>query len=190
MTLTRDEAWAKLCEWTDTAPLRKHALAVETVMRAAAARYGSETAAAERWGLAGLLHDADYEKWPEDHPNRIVAWLRERGEGEIAHAISAHYTRWGVPYESPLDKALLACDELTGFVVACTLVRPDGIDSLASSSVVKKLKNKTFAAKVDRDEIAAGVQMLGVPLADHIQFVIDSLRASDGDLGFARGAAG
>jgi predicted hydrolase (HD superfamily) len=94
-----------------------------------------------------------------------------------------------VPYESALDKALLACDELTGFVVACTLVRPDGIDTLAPGSVVKKLKNKTFAAKVDRDEIDAGARMLGVPLADHIQFVIDALRASDGDLGFARSPA-
>ena len=126
MPLTRDEAWSHLCEWTETESLRKHARAVEIVMRSAAGRYGGGDADPERWGVAGMLHDADYEKWPEDHPNRIVAWLRERGEEDLAHAISAHYTKWNVPYESPLDKALLACDELTGFIVACCLVRPGG----------------------------------------------------------------
>jgi predicted hydrolase (HD superfamily) len=132
-----------------------------------------------------MLHDADYEKWPEDHPNRIVAWLRERGEPEIAHAISAHYTKWNVPHESPLDKALLACDELTGFIGACCLVRPDGIGSLTPKSVRKKLKDKSFAAKVDRAEIMAGVELLEVDLAAHVQFIIDSLLPHADELGIA-----
>ena len=190
MTLTRDEAWTHLCEWTETDSLRNHARAVEVVMRAAAHRYGSGDEDVERFGIAGMLHDADYEKWPEDHPNRIVAWLRDRGEDEIAHAISAHYTKWNVPYESDLDKALLACDELTGFVGACCLVRPDGIASLAPKSVKKKLKDKSFAAKVERTEVTAGVELLGVDLGEHIQFVIDALGPHADELGLAgRGAA-
>ena len=108
--LTREEAWALLCEWTPGEALRRHARRVELVMRAAADRYGEGEADRERFGIAGLLHDADYETWPEEHPHRIVAWLRERGEEEIAHAVSAHYTGWGVEYETTLDKALLACD--------------------------------------------------------------------------------
>jgi predicted hydrolase (HD superfamily) len=189
MPLTRDEAWSQLCAWTDTEALRKHALAVEAVMRAAAARYGdpndTDPNQTDRFALAGLLHDADYEKWPEEHPNKIVAWLRERGEPEVAHAISAHYTKWGVPHESALDKALLACDELTGFVVACCRVRPDGIASLAPASVVKKLKEKSFAAKVERAEIQAGVEKLGIPIETHILFVIEALRPLARDLGIA-----
>ena len=151
MSLGRDDAWRLLCEWTPSEALRRHARAVELVMRAAAHRYGAGSADEERWGIAGMLHDADYDRWPEEHPRRIVAWLRERDEPEIAHAISAHYTGWGVPHESALDKALLACDELTGFVGACALVRPDGIAMLESRSVQKKLKDKSFAAKVERN---------------------------------------
>jgi predicted hydrolase (HD superfamily) len=183
MQLTRDEAWTHLCEWTETDSLRKHARAVELVMREAAHRYGRGDADVETWGVAGMLHDADYEKWPEDHPNRIVAWLRERGEEEIAHAISAHYTKWNVPHESALDKALLACDELTGFVVACCLVRPEGVSTLKSKSVRKKLKDKAFAAKVERAEINAGAELLGVELADHIDFIIEALRPHAAELG-------
>ena len=174
--LTRAEAWRQLCEWTRTESLRKHARAVEIVMRRAAHRYGAGAAEEEKFGIAGMLHDADYEQWPEDHPNRIVAWLRERGEEEIGHAISAHYTKWNVPYLSALDRSLVACDELTGFVVAACLVRPDGIVTLAPGSVVKKLKDKAFAAKVERSEITAGAELLGADLAAHIQFVIDALR--------------
>jgi predicted hydrolase (HD superfamily) len=139
MSLTRDEAEALLFEWCATDSLRKHARAVEVVMRAAARAHGGDP---ERWGLAGLLHDADYERWPEEHPRRIVAWLAERGEAELAHAISAHYTQWGVPHESPLDRALVACDELTGFVVACAKVRPEGIATLTPTSVRKRLKTR------------------------------------------------
>ena len=152
-------------------------------MRAAAERYGAGEADVERWGIAGMLHDADYERWPEEHPHRIVAWLRERGEEQIAHAVSAHYTQWGVPYESTLDKALLACDELTGFVGACCLVRPDGIASLQPKSVKKRLKDKAFAAKVERHEVRTGAELLGVELDEHIQFVIDALRPHAAELG-------
>ncbi len=189
MALTRDEAWEQLCKWTETDALRRHARAVELVMRSAAFRYGAGEADEERWGIAGMLHDADYEKWPEDHPQRIVAWLRERGEADVAHAVSAHYTKWNVPYDAPLDRALLACDELTGFIGACCLVRPDGIASLAPKSVKKKLKDKAFAAKVERAEVHAGAGLLEVDLGDHIQFIIDALRPHASELGLeGRGA--
>lgn len=174
--LTRAEAWAHLTDWCETDSLRKHARAVEVVMRAAARRYGEPDADPEVWGIAGMLHDADYEKWPEDHPNRIVAWLRERDEEALAYAISGHYTKWGVPLNSPLDKALLACDELTGFIVACCLVRPEGVSTLAPKSVRKKLKDKAFAAKVERAECLAGAELLGVELNTHIEFIISALR--------------
>lgn len=181
--LTRAEAWTHLTEWCETDSLRKHARAVEIVMRAAAGRYGEPDADPEVWGIAGMLHDADYEKWPEDHPNRIVAWLRERGEETLAYAISGHYTKWGVPLNSPLDKALLACDELTGFIVACCLVRPEGVSTLAPKSVRKKLKDKAFAAKVERAECLAGAELLGVELNTHIEFIISALRPHAEELG-------
>ena len=188
MALTRDQAWQQLCAWTETDSLRKHARAVEIVMRSAAHRYGDGAGDEERWGIAGMLHDADYEKWPEQHPQRIVAWLREQGEDAIAHAVSAHYTVWGVAYESQLDKALLACDELTGFIVACSLVRPEGVATLTPKSVRKKLKDKSFAAKVERHEVHTGAELLGVDLAEHIQFIIDALRPAAGELGIAGSA--
>jgi predicted hydrolase (HD superfamily) len=183
MALSRDDAWTLLTDWTATDSLRNHARAVELVMRAAAARYGEPGADPVRWGIAGMLHDADYEQWPDEHPKRIVAWLEERGEADLAHAISAHYTRWNVPYQSALDRALLACDELTGFVVACCKVRPDGVASLGAASVMKKLKDKRFAATVDRDEVKAGAALLGVELEAHVGFVIEALRAHASELG-------
>jgi predicted hydrolase (HD superfamily) len=189
MALTRDEGWALLCEWTKTDALRKHARAVELVMRAAAQRFGGGDADVEAFGLAGMLHDADYEQWPAEHPKRIVVWLRERPERDcepIAHAISAHYTKWNVPYDTPLDRALLACDELTGFVGACCLVRPGGITTLEPKSVMKKLKDKGFAAKVEREEIAAGAKLLGVELEQLVAFVIEALRPHGTELGLIR----
>ena len=152
-------------------------------MGKAARYYGGDDADEEEWGTTGMLHDADYEKWPEDHPNRIVQWLRERDEENMAHAISAHYTKWNVPYESQLDKTLLACDELTGFIVACCLVRPEGVSTLKPKSVRKKLKDKAFAAKVERNEIHAGVELLGVELSDHIAFIIEALKPHAEELG-------
>ncbi len=186
MSLNREMAWAHLCSWTETEGLRKHARAVEIVLRAAATRYGDGDADVEAWGIAGLLHDADYEKWPDDHPNRVVAWLREQGEESIAHAISAHYTKWGVRYETALDKALLACNEPTVFSVARCQVRPDIVATLAPKSVKKKLKDKRFAAKVERAEVHAGVAELGADLTEHVQFVIDALKPHAEELGIGR----
>lgn len=185
MPITRDEALAKLEEWTTNPSLLNHAKAVEAVMRHAAHRHGAGAADEEAWAVAGLLHDADYDRWPDEHPNLVVAWLRERGEEAIAHAVAAHSFRWGVPQESTLDKALLACDEITGFVMACSLVRPEGIATLAPSSVKKKLKDRSFAAKVDREEVHAGAELLGVDLGEHIQMVIDALKPMADELGIA-----
>ncbi len=176
MSITREDAWNKLTEWTQSDALLIHARSIEIAMRGAAHQYGNGTEDEERWGICGLIHDADYERFPDQHPTIIVAWLREQGEEEIAHAVSAHHTAWGVPYETMMDKALLACDELTGFIGACCFVRPDGIHTLTPKSVKKKLKDKSFAAKVDRDEVKAGVELLDVELTDHIQFLIDTLK--------------
>ena len=178
--MTRDQAWAILHEWTRTEPLLRHARSVELVMRALAARYGADE---ETWGCAGLLHDADYEAFPERHPQVTVERLRALGEEVLAHAVSAHYTRWGIPQESLLDKALLAADELTGFVTACSLVHPEGITGLAPPSVVKKLKQKSFAAKVDRDEIRIGAEQLGLDVSELAGLIIDVLRAHRDELG-------
>jgi predicted hydrolase (HD superfamily) len=183
MGLTREQAREKLYEWTKSDALRTHARAIEIAMRAAALRYGAGETDVEAWGIAGLLHDADYEQWPDEHPNRIVAWLREQGEKCIAHAVSCHLTKWQVPYETPLDRALLACDELTGFIGACCFVRPDGIYSLTPESVKKKLKDKSFAAKVDRGEIRAGLELLGVDFGEHTQFLIEALKPHAVELG-------
>jgi predicted hydrolase (HD superfamily) len=175
-TLTRDEAWDQLTSWTEGDSLRRHARAVEIVMRSAALTYGKGLEDVESWGIAGMLHDADYEKWPEEHPERIVGWLRALGHDGIAHAISAHHTGWNVPYNTLLDRALLACDELTGFIVACCLVRPEGVSTLTPKSVKKKLKDKRFAASVERSEVHAGAELLDVDLGQHIGFIIDALR--------------
>ena len=163
--------------------LLKHARAVEIVMRAAASKYGGSDANAEIWAIAGLLHDADYEQWPDDHPKRTVDWLREQNEEEIAYAVSFHQTAWGLPAKSMMDKCLLSCDELAGFVIACCLVRPEGIATLEPKSVKKKLKDKAFAAKVDRSIIQQGAELLGVDLSDHILFVIDALKPFATELG-------
>jgi predicted hydrolase (HD superfamily) len=183
--MTRDEAWAKLCEWTETASLRNHARTVEVAMRAAALRYGRGADDVESFGIAGMLHDADYEKWPAEHPRSIVAWLSSAGEPSIAHAISAHYTKWNVAYETQLDKALIACDELAGFIVACCKIRPDGIHSLTPDKVVKRLKEKKFAATVERDEVYKSCDLLCVELTAHIQFLIEALTPHAAELGIA-----
>lgn len=178
--MTRDEAREILESMTKGESLLRHARSVEIVMENYANKLGEDPV---EWANTGLLHDADYEAYPEEHPNRIVNQLRELGEEKMAHAISAHYTKWNVPYENSLDKALLACDELTGFVIACCHVRPEGIDSLTSKSVIKKLKQKGFAAKVERDEVYKGVELLGVDLKEHIDFIIDSLKSHKEELG-------
>jgi predicted hydrolase (HD superfamily) len=183
MTLSRDQALNHLRSWTTNPSLLTHARSVEIVMRAAATKYGDGTKE-EMWGIAGLLHDADYEQWPEEHPKRIVDWLRQHEE-DIAYAVSFHQTKWNLPPKTMMDKALLACDELTGFVIACCLVRPEGIATLESKSVKKKLKDKAFAAKVDREIIRSSVELLAVDLDSHIQFVIDALKPFAQELGIA-----
>jgi predicted hydrolase (HD superfamily) len=173
--MTKAEAKEILTSMTKGDSLLRHARSVELVMEAYAKEYNEDPV---EWAITGMLHDADYEAWPEEHPNRIVKELRQRGEDKIAHAISAHYTKWNVPYETTLDKALLACDELTGFIIACCHVRPEGISTLTPKSVKKKLKSAGFAAKVDRYEIQTGIELLGVDQTEHIQFIIDVLKTN------------
>ena len=177
--MNKTEANEILRSMTKGDSLLRHARSVELVMEAYGAHFNEDP---EEWAVTGMLHDADYEAYPEEHPNRIVALLREKGEEKIAHAISAHYTKWGVEYETLLDKALLASDELTGFIIACCQVRPGGIEGLTAKSVKKKLKQKSFAAKVERDEIQAGVDLLGVELNEHIEFIIKVLEANREEL--------
>lgn len=178
--ITRTEALHILVSMTKSESLLRHMRTVELVLEAYAEKLRENK---DEWAIAGLLHDADYEAFPEQHPNVIVEKLRDLGEHKIAHAISAHYTLWNVPYETQLDKALLACDELTGFIVACCQVRPDGIASLEPKSVVKKLKDKGFAAKVDRNEVYKGAELLDVDLNEHIAFIIEVLRKNKAELG-------
>lgn len=178
--ITYTQAKEILHEHTKSASLLRHMRTVELVMEAYAEKFGEDK---QEWAITGMLHDADYEAFPEKHPSVIVEKLQGMGEEKIAHAISAHYTKWNVPYTNNLDKALLACDELTGFIVACAQVRPEGIASLESKSVIKKLKDKGFAAKVERDEIYKGVELLGVDLTAHITFIIDVLKKNKEELG-------
>ncbi len=178
--MVRSEARTILESMTKSASLLRHMRTLELVMEAYAEKLGEDK---EEWAIAGMLHDADYEAYPEQHPKIIVDQLIGLGENKIAHAISAHYTKWNVSYDSLLDKALLACDELTGFIVACAQVRPEGIVTLEAKSVIKKLKDKGFAAKVERDEVYKGAELLGVELAGHITFLIEVLKQNKEELG-------
>ncbi len=173
MSLSKEEAREILHSMTETESLLLHAETVACVMEAYAEALQED---APTWYATGLLHDADYEKYPEKHPDIIVSRLREMDQEAMAYAISCHYTKWGVPAKSVLDKALLACDELTGFIIACARVRPDGLKGLTAKSVKKKLKQKSFAAKVDREEITTGVALLGKELGEHIDFIIGVLQ--------------
>jgi predicted hydrolase (HD superfamily) len=178
--MNREEARALLREMTQSPSLLRHMRSVELVMEAYAEKFNENK---EQWAIAGLLHDADYERYPDKHPQVITERLRQLGEDTIAHAISAHYTKWNVPCTSLLDRALLACDELTGFIIACCQVRPDGIATLEPRSVIRKLKDKSFAAKVERDEVYKGAELLGVELHEHIAFIIDVLKQHREELG-------
>ena len=184
---SRDDAWELLCEYTKGDSLRKHALAVEAAMRAAATRYAEGDADVDEWGLVGLLHDFDYEMFPspDQHPFTGANILCGRGYSDrIIRAIMGHATYTGVPRDTDLARALFATDELCGFLVACALVRPNkSLDDLEVSSVKKKLKDKAFARSVNRDDIRLGVEELGIPLEDHIRFVIDALRPVQKDIG-------
>lgn len=188
---TRDEALALQHEYTKSDSLRKHMLAVEAAMRAYAKRLGEDP---ERWGLAGLIHDFDYERYPnaehsatEGHPAHGVGVLRERGWPEdILQAILGHATYSGVARESPMAKTLFAVDELTGLVTATALVRPSrSVHEVEARSVKKKMKDKAFARGVNRDDVVLGAQELGVELDEHIQFVVDAMRGAADALGLA-----
>ncbi len=178
----RTDALALLEEWVDNEGLRTHMRAVEAAVRHYARMEGADE---DLWGLAGLLHDLDWEKHPETHPLTAVERLRELGyPEEILQAILAHRSDFtGVEPTSRLDRVLYACDELSGLVYACCLVRPTGIDDLAPKSVTKKLKDKAFAAGVSRDDVARGVELIGLERSVHIQNVIDGMRAVAEDLG-------
>lgn len=178
--MDRAEAKSILESMTKSASLLRHMRTLELVMEAYAKKYNEDE---NEWAIAGMLHDADYEAYADQHPNVIVEKLNTMGETKIAHAIAAHYTKWNVPYETLLDKALLACDELTGFIVACCQVRPEGVSTLEPKSVIKKLKDKGFAAKVERDEVYQGAALLGVDLKEHIAFIIDVLKRNKEELG-------
>ncbi len=181
---SRNEAWNLLCEYTQSESLRKHALAVEQIMRAYARKWGEDE---ELYGIVGLLHDFDYERYPtmEEHPYRGCEILRERGYPEdIITAIMGHASYTGVPRETRLAKTLFACDELTGFMFAVTFVRPSkSIHEVTPKSVRKKLKQPSFAASVSREDIEMGIIELGVERDEHIQFVIDALKEIAEELG-------
>jgi predicted hydrolase (HD superfamily) len=186
----REEAWELLCEYTKGDSLRKHALAVETAMRACAARYGAADADVDEWGLVGLLHDFDYEMFPaaDQHPFTGANILCGRGYSErFIKAIMGHATYTNVPRDTDMAKALFATDELCGFLVACALVRPSrSLDDMEVKSVKKKLKDKAFARSVNRDDIYQGAEELGVELDDHIRFVIDALKPAQKEIGLGR----
>lgn len=185
----RDDAWKLLCEYTESDRLRKHALAVEACLRAYARKAGADE---DLWGTTALLHDFDYERWPneahhprEEHPFAGSKILRERGyPEEMIHAILGHADYCQVPRESPLDKTLFACDELSGFLTACALVKPTkSIHDVEASSVEKKLKDKAFARGVSREDVYQGAEELCVPLEEHISFCIAALRTIAPELG-------
>ncbi|MFC1483699.1 HD domain-containing protein [Candidatus Neomarinimicrobiota bacterium] len=185
MTLpSRDDAWTLLCEYTKTDSLRNHARAVEQVMRAYARKWGEDE---ELYGIIGLLHDFDYEKYPtiEEHPYKGSEILREKGyPEEVIAAIMGHATYTGVPRESQAAKTLFAVDELAGFMFAVTYVRPSkSIQEVTPKSVKKKLKQASFAASVNREDIEQGIVDLGVDRDEHIQFVIDAMKEIDEELG-------
>jgi putative nucleotidyltransferase with HDIG domain len=189
--MPRTEALALMEEYTASDSLRKHMLAVEGAMRAYADRFGEDP---ERWGLAGLLHDFDYERWPNEehlpdrgHPSEGVRILRGRSVPEdVLAAILGHAAYCQVPRETPMARALFAVDELTGLVTATALVRPSrSVNDVDARSVKRKMKDKAFARGVSREDIVAGAAALGVDLDEHIQFVIDAMRARAGLLGLA-----
>ena len=171
--MTREQAFDFLTDMTKSASLLRHARTVELVMRAMARHFGEDE---EQFGVCGLIHDADYEMYPNQHPAITVQKLEELGEVELAHAIKGHYTKWNVPRESMLDKCIVAADELTGFIYAAALIRPTKIDGMTAKSVLKKFKTKTFAASVDRDEVRKGAELIGWELRDLINFIIPVLQ--------------
>jgi putative nucleotidyltransferase with HDIG domain len=173
---SRAEAWTLLCQWTESDSLRRHMLAVEAAMRAYAPRFGGDV---ELWGLTGLLHDLDYERYPNldtGHPRYAMRELQERGyPDELVRSVASHADFMGVPRESDMEKALFAVDELSGFILACAYVRPEGLVGMTPKSVKKKMKAPSFAAAVSRDDLRHGPEALGVDFDEHVATVIAAL---------------
>jgi predicted hydrolase (HD superfamily) len=184
---TRDDAWDLVCEWVSADSLRKHLLGVEAAMRAYARRFGEDE---ELWGITGLVHDLDYERFPDlddaenGHPRSAMRLFAELDwPPELIDAVAGHATFLGVPRETPIAKSLFAVDELSGFIAACALVRPTGIEGLAPKSVRKKLKQPSFAAGVDREEVRRGAAELGIEFDEHVAFVIAAMAERADELG-------
>jgi len=180
----RESAWGLLTEFTQSESLRKHALAVEACMRAYARKSGEDE---DKWGVVGLIHDFDYEKWTslDDHPYKGNEILKERGySDEIRLAIMSHAEYTGVPRQSPMEKTLFACDELAGFITACALVKPGkSLAEVDAKSVRRKMKDKAFARSVNRNDIITGAADLGVDLEEHIAFCIEAMKGIAKELG-------
>ncbi|MEA2393532.1 MAG: hypothetical protein QOJ82_1423 [Solirubrobacteraceae bacterium] len=182
--LSREDAWDLLTEWVQSESLRRHCLAVEASMRAYARHRGEDE---ELWGVVGLLHDMDYERHPDldtGHPRMALAELESRDvDPVVVRAIASHADFLGVSRDSPLERTLYAVDELSGFVLACAYVRPEGLDGMTPKSVKKKLKQPSFAAAVNRDDVRAGAEELGVDFDEHVAFVIAALAERADELG-------
>ncbi len=183
---TRDDAWNLVCEWIESDSLRKHVLAVEAAMRGYARRDAEDE---ELWGITGLVHDLDYERYPDPetgHPRMALEELRKHGyPDELVDAVAGHAEYLGVPRVTRLARTLFGVDELSGFIAACALVRPTRIDGLKPKSVRKKLRQPSFASKVDRDQIRRGIEELGVEESEHIQLIIDAMAERADELGLS-----
>ena len=186
---TREEAWDLVCEWIESDSLRKHLLGVEAAMRAYARRYDEDE---ERWAVTGLVHDLDYERYPDlddtenGHPRTALRLLEELDwPQDVIDAVAGHATFLDVPRETQMAKTLFAVDELSGFIAACALVRPTGIHGMTPKSVRKKLKQPSFAAGVNRDEVREGAEELGVDFDEHVAFVIAAMEGESEALGLA-----
>jgi putative nucleotidyltransferase with HDIG domain len=187
---SRAQAWDLLCEWTQSDSLRRHMLAVEAAMRAYAPRFDGDV---ELWGLTGLLHDLDYERYPDletGHPRYAMTELERLGyPPELVRAVASHATYLGVSRDTPMEKALFAVDELAGFILACAYVRPSGLEGMTPKSVKKKMKTPAFAAAVSRDDMTQGAAALGVDFEEHLQIVIAALAERSDELLPAESAA-
>ena len=196
--IDRESAWCLLTEFTQSESLRKHALAVEACMRASAKKYGDgqgglDLSAEDLWGIVGLIHDFDYERWPslEDHPYKGNAIMKERGWPEVVtRAVMSHAEYSGVPQQTPMEKALFACDELAGFITAVALIKPSkSLAEVDVKSVRKRMKDKAFARKVNRDDIIKGAAELGTDLDEHIALCIEAMKGIAKELGLDGSAA-
>ena len=189
--ISRDDAWALFCDWTESESLRRHALGVEAAMCAYARRFGEDE---QSWAITAIVHDLDYERYPDletGHPRKAIEELRRLGYPDaVIDAVAGHADFMGVARETRMAKALYAVDELSGFVAACAMVRPTGIEGMAPKSVKKKLRQPSFAAAVDREEVSRGAEELGVDFDEHLRVVIDAMAERAEELGLAANRVG